>query len=694
MRTRQTIMLTALISVITVFIAPIANSQNFDFVSSTLWSRPTNLCVDNGRLYITYINGLAIFNLGHVEAPVMIGKCDLPGYAYSVKVQGNYAYVSDEEYGVAIINVSDPTNPHVIATYDNGASYSSCDVQGDYGYFIGDGIETVNISNPGNPVFQGKIETVGPPHCDGDYLYTAGFPGLHVYSINDPAQPSLIGGCAIPGGISLDVSVRGNYAYLAGDSGLVIVNISNKNNPTYLSHRNTGATANRIFIDGNYAYLLTGDLVVCNIQNPSSPTIVETLEMNNCYELGFYGDYIYALDLSRTSMKVIDKGDPTNLILIGNYPIPDPTIRVTGRDNIAYAIAGAGFYVVDISDPHHPETIRNIQTTEESRNGVVKDNTLYIANGSNGIGIYDIEDAANPQLYGYWDQGYDIYDIYLQDNFLYAALSDSLLILDISNPTSPELLSIYDSPGCVYGTYRSGNYLYMSCIADYPNWYLEIADISDPESPHSISTTPLLYQTFDVYVKDNFAIVSVDNEGIEIFDVSNPAAPVEVNHFRVNTCGVKFKAVDNFLYVTSDQGILAYDISNPAHPSQLGWYDTPASWAWGVYITPDNFVLIANYTELTILKSYIGNPGNCSYHVGDINSDQVFNGLDVIFSVSFLKGGNTPSERCECTPGHAWYVQGDVNGSCSFNGIDVTAMVNYFKGGATPIPCPNCPPQE
>ncbi len=82
----------------------------------------------------------------------------------------------------------------------------------------------------------------------------------------------------------------------------------------------------------------------------------------------------------------------------------------------------------------------------------------------------------------------------------------------------------------------------------------------------------------------------------------------------------------------------------------------------------------------------------CDYAIGDVNGSGTFNGLDVVYSVSYFKGGPQPPYSCECTPGNTWFVAGDVNNSCNFNGLDVSYMVSYFKGGPSPNPCNDCPP--
>ena len=91
-------------------------------------------------------------------------------------------------------------------------------------------------------------------------------------------------------------------------------------------------------------------------------------------------------------------------------------------------------------------------------------------------------------------------------------------------------------------------------------------------------------------------------------------------------------------------------------------------------------------------QNYIIRVLGCNYTVGDVNGSGALNGLDVVYSVGYFKGGPLPPYSCECTPGHTWYVTGDVNNSCGFNGLDVSYMVSYFKGGNVPEPCNDCPP--
>jgi hypothetical protein len=88
-------------------------------------------------------------------------------------------------------------------------------------------------------------------------------------------------------------------------------------------------------------------------------------------------------------------------------------------------------------------------------------------------------------------------------------------------------------------------------------------------------------------------------------------------------------------------------------------------------------------------------PGGCFYIPGNANGIEPFNGLDVVYSVNYLKGtGPAPPDTCDCVAtSYPFYGAADANGNCVFNGIDIVYMVNYLKGnGPPPIACPDCPP--
>jgi hypothetical protein len=85
------------------------------------------------------------------------------------------------------------------------------------------------------------------------------------------------------------------------------------------------------------------------------------------------------------------------------------------------------------------------------------------------------------------------------------------------------------------------------------------------------------------------------------------------------------------------------------------------------------------------------NPQGCyNYVPGDVNDNGNANGLDVVYLVSYFKGGAPPPFNIG-----GFYPAADVNGNCAVNGLDVVYLVAFFKGQndeilycANYIPCP------
>jgi hypothetical protein len=276
----------------------------------------------------------------------------------------------------------------------------------------------------------------------------------------------------------------------------------------------------------------------------------------------------------------------------------------------------------------------------------------------------------------------------VEDDYAYVAYADSgLLIIDVSDPSNPVEVGSYDTQGYAVSIDISGTYAY---IADHVSGF-HIVDISDPENPFRVGPGGRNVLEY-VEVEGNYAYLLTD-PSFFIVDISDPINPI--------TVAVAAAFNSQFVHV---QGRYAYmggaymggggfrvlDVSDPSDPTIVGVFSIPAGVNNACYSR--GYAYLACYRSFTILR--VIQQGGCDYSVGDVNDDGVFNGLDIVYGVSYLKGGNEPPYFCDCPPHGGWFVAGDVNGSCSYNGLDITYGVAYFKGGPGPIPCADCPPVE
>nr|NCS59516.1 calx-beta domain protein [Microcystis aeruginosa G11-04] len=135
-----------------------------------------------------------------------------------------------------------------------------------------------------------------------------------------------------------------------------------------------------------------------------------------------------------------------------------------------------------------------------------------------------------------------------------------------------------------------GNYAY---VADWDSG-LQIIDISNPAAPTFKGNYNTSGFARDVQIVGNYAYVADAWSGLQIIDISNPAAPTLKGNYDTSGRAWDVQIVGNYAYVADrDWGLQIIDISNPAAPTFKGNYQTSGS-AWDVQIV-GNYAYVADY---------------------------------------------------------------------------------------------------
>jgi hypothetical protein len=158
------------------------------------------------------------------------------------------------------------------------------------------------------------------------------------------------------------------------------------------------------------------------------------------------------------------------------------------------------------------------------------------------------------------------------------------------------LAGFYDTPGQSYDVVVSGNYAY---VAD-GSAGLQIIDISNPAAPtlvgtyHSLGTSTVTgaldepVTTWFVAVAGNYAYVPDQYSNLRIINISNPASPTLAGTYGPMSYPKGIDVVGNYAYVADGPGGLKIlNISNPASPTLVGTYD-PSN-------DEDDVVVVGNY---------------------------------------------------------------------------------------------------
>ena len=292
------------------------------------------------------------------------------------------------------------------------------------------GFRIVDVTNPQNPVELGYLDTAGSAqavHVVDDVAYLAAGPGgLRVIDVSDLSAPVEVAAPAppAPSPYARDVFVLGHFAYVAHGydrshyMGLEIYDISSPTQPTRVGTYTDGAGYARVRVSGHLAYLRGGatDLTIVDVSDPPHPTRVGALDAplpdyGNWFGepgLALVGNYVY---LTSGAMFVIDVSDPTHPRRIGEVSSWPYDVRVAGQR--AYLLHNSGTTLVfDVSNAGSP---RQIASVNSSGYGIdASGSYAYLANGN--LRVVNLSDLGHPQFGGSSARsGFTDWHVFVQD---------------------------------------------------------------------------------------------------------------------------------------------------------------------------------------------------------------------------------------------------------------------------------------
>jgi hypothetical protein len=564
-------------------------------------NQPWGLAVVGNYAYVVsnQSNALEIIDITNPVQPVHAGSLiDGEGSApflnnpISIAISGHYALIglgssNSTNGGLEIIDIANPATPlHKGYLADGGGSppylkaIYSVNIQGNYAYMtdqISSALEIVDITDPALPVHKGSLlgssftaaslQLVNPfsVAVSGNYAYVVGQAnsGLNIVDISNPAQPIFVN-AAFPGLTfsSRSIFIKGNKAYVASRAGNSLSTVDITMLPVNLiSTIKSGAGGalltepKSIFVSGNYAYVasrLDRALEILDISRPSLPSHTASIVngvggaiISDPMAVVVGGNYAYVANSLAASLSVIDVSNPAlpiykiNLSLIANGTVYNANDLYYPNDLF---LLGNYLYVV-CGDPF-------------SQN--------FVTGSQNVLLIFDVSNPTLPVLRGKLADGTGgaIFkrpnSVYVRGDHAYITgfESNSLEIVNISNPNAPTHQAsiihgtngaLLDKPSAVYisdlsGSTNSGTPASAGVYALVVSGYsadgsgsnaLEIINVTNPSSPIHLSSltdnngeAPYLFSPTAIQVSGDYAYVSSYNSrALEIINVSNPASP-------------------------------------------------------------------------------------------------------------------------------------------------------------------------
>lgn len=271
----------------------------------------------------------------------------------------------------------------------------------------------------------------------------------------------------------------------------------------------------------------------------------------------------YAIMGSASFVHVMDVTDPANIEEITRIT---PGVNTTWRDfktfgTYAYCVAdnsGEGLLVLDLSALPDTVTIASQSTQDfgSAHNIFIDHATGRLYTSNNPMQIFDIATdpaqptlIAAPSLAATIGSSSDIHDHYIDNNIMYiSAGNPGLFIVDFTDAANPVLKASLLTGNYNHSNWPSedGNSLIVAeevpaglelIMVDISNMEGGEADLitrfSDPLIANpvtSLSATP-----HNPYVLGDFAFVSYYEDGVVVFDISDPTAPTRIAYYDTFT---------------------------------------------------------------------------------------------------------------------------------------------------------------
>jgi len=224
------------------------------------------IALANSYVYVGNAQGntFYVINVANPTNPHIVGSCNLEGFSpHSIALKGNYAFVECYWGGVRVIDISIPTNPQLVGLCPTPENLRYIALKDNYAFVYGHETHVVNISNPTNPYYMGTWDSQysGSLKFSGPYAFVIRSfglqSGLNVLNIINLINPNPIGYCPFGGGGAFDIV--SNYAYVnILLSELLVIDISDPTKPNIINSGDFNKECWDLKIMGNYAYVAAG----------------------------------------------------------------------------------------------------------------------------------------------------------------------------------------------------------------------------------------------------------------------------------------------------------------------------------------------------------------------------------------------------------------------------------------------------
>ena len=237
---------------------------------------------------------------------------------------------------------------------------------------------------------------------------------------------------------------------------------------------------------------------------------------------------------------------------------------------------------------------------------IMKDNTVYLAAGSFGVNVLNIENPLNPIITSSNLSIKPAKSFHLMGDYLFTAISEQgVNVSDISNSNQPEIRGDTKTSGYAKGvvTTADSTYMLITCgemgiskhnISDFQEGYGTYPLVGWGDTPGYAES---------IVIKDelSLAFIACGTEGLQIVNYADSSNIYVVGSFDGGGYAKDLLIKDDLIFmITKQRGLQIIDVSDYSEPYLLGSIST--EYALGIDVK-DNYIYIADEMEGLVIIS-------------------------------------------------------------------------------------------
>lgn len=475
--------------------------------------------------YSTSSSQFKIFNITNPRSPVEMGVLTMAATNVFALENPNFV-VASVDNSTVVLDVSNPSSPKQTASI--GAPAIDFASYGNYLYVVGSNV-VVNIADPTQPAVIGRVGNLSYGYqaiVKGDSLFllsnSSDYYDLSVYSLTNPATPSLIGRyfndySSIIGGLSIKDSVL----YInKGFYGVQMIDISDTSHLVNLRNMDFCADVTKVWATRNAVFANCG--LRAYTRNELSPPRL----------LGDFG------------------------VQVNDFVLDRNNVWLSGNKNIL--LMG-----LDQSNPSYVSVLGSVKSKTDccTSNNIAKSgNRVYVSVG-NQIQIYDVSNPVSPTILGAYTAASDVLSLASFGNYLMAGVNyaysypayipANVQIIDASTAGSPRVVYTTTSLNSKFFMVVSGT------VGYFDDGYLKAIDLSNPQSP-IISSSLGFAASYALAIDKNILYAGLYGGSVlGVYDISSATAPKLVT-YQVCDCEITNITVEDsqLFLATKELGVL------------------------------------------------------------------------------------------------------------------------------------------